>query len=322
MKAVLYHRYGAPDVLRLEETDMPAVPDDGVRVRVRAAALNAIDVYFLTGQPPFIRLMAGPFGPRRKLLGTDFAGTVESVGSRVTRLRAGDEVYGATRGTLAEFVCAAEWRMALKPANLTFEQAAAVPLAGITALQGLRDRAQVRPGQRVLINGASGGVGTFAVQIARALGAEVTAVCSTKHVERARSLGADKVIDSTREDFTRGEQGYDVLFDIAGNHAWSEYRRVLKPRAICVVVGRPRGKGAIGPLGSLVQMLLASAFDSRRIGLFMARMKPEDLAALAALIEAGRVTPVIDRRYELVEAAEGFRHQLDGHPSGKVVIAL
>jgi NADPH:quinone reductase-like Zn-dependent oxidoreductase len=319
MKVVVYRKYGSPDVLQLEETDRPAESDDGLLVRVRAASINALDWYFLTGTPYLMRLMAGLRKPQRPVLGSDFAGTVEAVGGRVQHFRPGDEVFGGLRGTLAEYICVPEDRAAPKPANLTFEQAAAVPVAGLTALQGLRDQARVQPGQQVLINGASGGVGTFAVQIAKVLGAEVTAVCSTRSVEVARSIGADRVIDYTKEDFTRSQQRYDLIFDIAGSRRWSECRRVLHPEAKLVLAGGPRTNPWIGPLGHLLGVRLAAGGRATQ---FLARVNRQDLVALGALLEAGKVTPVIDRRYELTEVRAAFRHLGEGHARGKIVIAF
>jgi NADPH:quinone reductase-like Zn-dependent oxidoreductase len=302
--------------------DTPAVPDDGVLVRVRAASPNPLDWYFLTGKPYAVRMMVGLLRPKPTVPGVDFAGTVESVGSGVQQLKPGDEVFGAGKGAFAECVCVTENRVALKPANLTFEQAAAVPVAGLTALQGLRDHGRIQPGQRVLINGASGGVGTFAVQIAKSFGAEVTGVCSTRHVDLVRSIGADRVIDYTKEDFTRSEQRFDLMLDIAGSRAWSECKRVLHARATLVVAGGPRTNRWIGPLGHMARVRLASVGGSRKVVLFGARVNQPDLAALRTLIEAGKVTPVIDRRYGFAEAAEALRYLGEGHAKGKLVVTV
>jgi NADPH:quinone reductase-like Zn-dependent oxidoreductase len=248
---------------------------------------------------------------------------VEAVGKNVTQFRPGDEVFGGRNGALAEYVCVPEDRtVALKPANVTFEEAAAVPIAGITALQGLRDKGQLEPGQKVLINGASGGVGTFAVQIAKALGAHVTGVCSTRNVELARSLGADHDIDYTREDFTRSDQRYDLLLDVAGSRSWSECKRVLDPHATHVIVGAPKGNSLIGPLSHILKLRLASVPSSQKVVFFIAKLNKADMVTLGELLEAGRVKPVIDRRYELSETADAFRYLGAGHARGKVVVTV
>jgi NADPH:quinone reductase-like Zn-dependent oxidoreductase len=323
MKALVHDTYGPPDVLELREVDRPAVTDDDVLVRVRAFSVNPVEWHTLTGTPYSVRLQAGLLRPKRKVLGADFAGTVEAVGRNVTQFRQGDEVFGGRSGAFAEFVSVPEGRAVVrKPANLSFDQAAAVPIAAITALQGLRDRGKIRPGHKVLINGASGGVGTFAVQIAKALGAEVTGVCSTRNVEIVRSIGADHVIDYTREDFTRNGQRYDLLLDIAGNRSWSEYKRVLDPNATLVVVGGPKANRWIGPLGGLAKLRLAALRSSQKVTFFLAAINKADLLVLQELLEAGTVTPVIDRRYELGEAADAFRYLGDGHAQGKVVVTV
>jgi NADPH:quinone reductase-like Zn-dependent oxidoreductase len=291
-----------------------------VLVRVRAASLNPVDLYELTGTPTLARIRGGLSKPKSSDLGVDFAGTVETVGTNVTRFRPGDDVFGRS-GAFAEHVCVRD-AVAAKPANLTFEQAAAVPVAGLTALQGLRDKGQLRPGQRVLVNGASGGVGTFAVQIARALGAEVTGVCSTGNVEIVRSLGTDHVIDYTVEDFTRNERRYDLLLDVAGSRSWSECRRVLDPQATLVIVGAPKGSRLLGPLGHIARMRLAAWRSSQKAVLFIAKLTPEDLTALGELLEAGTVSPVIDRRYELGDAADAYRYLGEGHAKGKIVVTV
>jgi NADPH:quinone reductase-like Zn-dependent oxidoreductase len=254
-------------------------------------------------------------------LGTDYAGTVEVVGGNVTEFEPGDDVFGGRTGALAEFVCArADRAIVTKPADVTFEEAAAVPVAAITALQALRDHAALQAGQRVLINGASGGVGSFAVQIAKALGGDVTAVCSTANVEQARSLGAHRVVDYTKEDFTRGGERYDVLLDIAGGRSWSDCKRVLASEAIYVVVGGPRGNPLLGPLGGVVRVRLGSLFASQQSAFFIAKLTKEDMVVLRDLLEAGKLRSVISRRYELGEVAEAFRYLGEGHPGGKVVV--
>ena len=286
-----------------------------MRVRVRAASLNPVDLYELTGTPTIARIRGGLARPKSSDLGVDFAGTVEAVGSKVTRFRPGDEVFGRS-GAFAEYVCVRD-AIAAKPANLTFEQAAAAPVAGLTALQGLRDKGQLRPGQRVLVNGASGGVGTFAVQIARALGAEVTGVCSTGNVELVRSLGIDHVVDYAVEDFTRSERRYDLLLDVAGSRSWSECRRVLNPQATLVIVGAPKGSRLLGPLGHIAGMRLAAWGSSQNVVFLVAKLTYEGLTALGELLEAGMVVPVVDRRYELGHTADAFRYLGEGHAKGK-----
>jgi NADPH:quinone reductase-like Zn-dependent oxidoreductase len=321
MRAIVRDRYGSPDVLELQETEKPDLVDDGVLVRVRAASLNRADWYGLVGMPYIGRVAMGLRRPKSRLVGTDFAGTVEAVGREVTQFRPGDEVFGARTGALADYVCV-RGAVAAKPANLTFEEAAAVPVAAITALQGLRDKGQLQPGQKVLVNGASGGVGTFAVQIAKALDAEVTAVCSTRNVDRARSLGADHVIDYTQEDFTRSDQRYDVILDVAGSKSWSECTRVLNRRAILVIVGAPKGSGLMGPLGHIVKVKLAAVPGSRKAIFFIAKLNKPDLAVLGELLERGKVTPLVERRYELGESADAFRYLGEGHAQGKLVITV
>jgi len=321
MKAVVRDRYGSPEVLKLDEVEKPELVDDGVLVRVHASSVNRGDWYFMTGTPWAARPTMGLLRPKSRLLGGDFAGTVEAVGKDVTDLQPGDEVFGGRSGSFAEYVCA---RMGVvrKPTNLTFEEAAAVPIAALTALQGLRDHGQLQPGQRVLVNGASGGVGTFAVQIAKALGAEVTAVCSTRNVEQARSLGADHVIDYSREDFTRSGGRYDLLFDNAGSRSWSACRRVLEPRATLVLIGAPKADPFLGPLRHVVRIRLASMRGSQKAVFFIAKFNKPDMAVLRELVEAGRVKPVVERRYELSEVADALRYMGEGHAQGKIVITV
>ncbi len=319
MRAIVCNTYG---VLELQEIDKPDITDDGVLVRVHASSVNPADRYSTLGTPYVARPTMGLLKPRTNRVGTDFAGTVEAVGKDVTEFRPGDEVFGGKSGAYAEYVCVPQDRAVVpKPADVTFEQAAAVPVAALTALQGLRDKGQVRPGHKVLINGASGGVGTFAVQIAKALGAEVTGVCSTRNVDLVRSLGADHVIDYAHEDFTRSDRRYDVMFDVAGSRSWSECRRVLEPHAILVIVGAPKGNRLIGPLSHIVKVRLAAAVrGSQKAVFFIAKFNKPDLEALRELLEAGKVTPVIDRRYELSEIADAFRYLGEGHAQGKIVI--
>ena len=324
MKAFVYEKYGPPDVLELREVAEPVVAADEVLIRVHAASVNPVDWHTMTGTPYLVRLEAGLRKPKREGLGVDFAGAVEAIGRDVTRFQPGDEVFGARSGAFAEYVCVREDRaVALKPANLTFEEAAAVPVAAISALQGLRDKGQIQPGQRVLINGASGGVGTFAVQIAKSFGAEVTGVCSTRNVDTARSIGADHVIDYTKEDFTKDGRRYDLLLDIAGNRSWSDYMRVLDEQASLVVVGGPKGNRWIGPLSQAVKLRLRSLAGRRRVvAPFLAKIKREDLVVLQDLLETGAVTPVLDRHYSLSEVPEALRYLGEGHARGKVVVTV
>jgi NADPH:quinone reductase-like Zn-dependent oxidoreductase len=324
MKALTYDQYGPPDVLELREVDKPPVTDDDALVRVHATSVNPVDWHTMTGTPYLVRVESGLRKPKREVLGVDFAGTVEAIGRNVKRFQPGDEVFGAKSGAFAEYVCVREDRaVGQKPANLTFEQAAAVPVAAISALQGLRDKGRIQSGQKVLINGASGGVGTFAVQLAKSFGAEVTGVCSTRNVDTVRSIGADHVIDYTQEDFTRSEQRYDLLLDIAGNRSWSDYRRVLDEKATLVVVGGPKGNRWIGPLSQAVKLRLSSLAGSRRVvAPFLAKMKKEDLVVLHELLEAGTVTPVLDRQYELSEIPEALRYLGEGHARGKIVVTV
>jgi NADPH:quinone reductase-like Zn-dependent oxidoreductase len=322
MRAMVYDRYGSPDVLELREVDKPELTDDGVLVRVQAASVNPVDWHMLTGAPYLVRMEAGLRKPKREGLGVDFAGTVEAVGGSVTEFQPGDEVFGARNGAFAEYVCVRK-AVAHKPANVTFEQAAAVPVAAISALQGLRDKGRIQAGQSVLINGASGGVGTFGIQIAKSFGAEVTAVCSTRNVEIARSIGADHVVDYTQEDFTRSKRRYDLMLDIAGNRSWSDCRRVLGEQAILVVVGGPKTNRWIGPLGQVLRLRLASLAGSRKVAApFLAKTNKEDMAVLQNLLADGKVTPVIDRRYELSEVPEALSYLGEGHAQGKIVINM
>ena len=287
MKAIVQDRFGPPEVLELREIDQPEPGDDEVLVRVHAASVNPADWYAMTGTPYLARPQMGLRRPRTRL-GLDLAGVVEAVGGNVARLKPGDEVFGAGDGTLAEYVAVVEDGLVLKPAKVSFEQAAAVPVAGLTALQGLRDKGQVRPGQQVLVNGASGGVGTFAVQVAKSFGAEVTGVCSTRNVEMAGSLGADRVIDYTREDFTQTDRRYDLLFDVAGSRPWATCRRVLHPRATLVLVGAPKGNRLLGPLDHIGRVRLASLRASQKVVFFISKRRNEDLVALQGCSRPGR----------------------------------
>ena len=320
MKAIIYTKYGTPEVLEIQDIEKPARKDNEVLVKVHASSVNPAEWHAMTGL--FIaRTGNGLVKPKNTRLGADFAGVVEAVGKDITHLKVGDEVYGGRSGAFAEYVCVRN-AVTPKPANLTFEQAAAVPTAAITALQGLRDYGQIQPGQKVLINGASGGVGTYAVQIAKAFGAEVTGVCSTRNVDTARSLGADHVIDYTREDFTRNGRRYDLFLDIAGSRSWRECRRVLNPQAKFVIVGGPKTNRWIGPLSHVIKVRLASLGASQKVVFFVAKFNREDFAFLRELFEGGKIKSVIDRTHPLSEAAEAMRYLGEGHAQGKVVITM
>ncbi|MDX6475941.1 MAG: hypothetical protein QOH95_1452 [Gaiellaceae bacterium] len=318
MKAAMVARYGS---LVVQEVDKPEPAEGEVLVQVRATSLNAVDWYGFSGRPYVGRAMMGIRKPKSGELGGDFAGVVEAVGDGVVDFAAGDEVYGSQGGAFAEYVVATR-AVDRKPANLSFEEAAAVPLAGLTALQALRDHGGVKPGQRVLVNGASGGVGTFAVQIAKALGAEVHAVCSTRNIEQAQELGADRVFDYTREDFTRSGTRYDVLFDNAGNRSWSSMRRVLAPEGRVVLVGGPRQKHLLGPLGHIARIKLASKLHRQRAVFFIAKPNGDDLATLREMIEAGHVKPVIEQRYEFAQIGEAMQRMTEGHARAKIVVVV
>lgn len=319
MKAIVQHKYGAPEaVLELQDIDQPVVGDDEVLVRVHASSVNPADWHFMRGSPYFIRLAGyGLRRPKNPVPGIDVAGVVDAVGKDVTRLRPGDEVLGWCRGAYAEYACAAEDHFVPKPANITFEQAAAVPIAATTALQGLRDKGQLRPGQTVLVIGASGGVGTFAAQIAKALGAEVTGVCSTRNVEMVRSIGADHVIDYTREDFIGGEKRYDLIFQLAGTRSPSDCRRALTRRGTLVLCS---GDGRLSGIDRIVTAMVSSPFVSQRLVTWVSTINSRDLLTLTGLIEAGEVTPVIDRTYALSETPAAILYLEEGHTRGKVVI--
>ena len=324
MKAIVRERYGPPDVLELRDVERPAIDDDSILVRVRAASINAYDWHMMRGRPSLVRIVAGLRKPKSSAMGVDVAGQVEAVGKNVTQFRPGDEVFGSRSGSLAEYVRGTSQSFLVpKPARLTFEQAAAVPMAGTTALQGLRDKGQIRPGQKVLINGASGGVGTFAVQIAKAFGAHVTAVCSTGNLEQARSLGADEVIDYMKEDFTRSGKRYDVILDVAASGPLSSRRRVLEPSGILVGVGSADSRyGMTSLLAGLVETAVLSRFGKQKMPFFLAKNSKEDLMVLTALIETGKIRPVIDRTYPLRETAEAIRYLEAGHARAKVVITV
>ena len=327
MKAIVFDTYGPPDVLELRDIDKPVSRGDQVLVRIRAAGLNPADWHFMRGHPYFVRLLTGLRKPRKTtIIGSDMAGQVEAVGSDVTRFHPGDEVFAevgtaaGAQGSCAEYICFSERKLGQKPAKATFEQAAAVPMAATTALVGIREVGNVQPGQKVLINGASGGVGTFAVQIAKAFGAEVTGVCSTRNVDLVRSIGADHVIDYTQEDFTRGEKRYDMILDAVGNHPLSACRHVLTSRGTYGAPGGGHGKW-LGPAAQQLKSALLSPFVSQKM--VPVNDKPNEyLDDLRELIEAGKVTPVIDKTYPLSDAAEAMRHLESGHARGKVVITI
>jgi NADPH:quinone reductase-like Zn-dependent oxidoreductase len=323
MKAAVYSRYGPPDVVQIKDVEKPVPKDNEVLMEVRAASVNPLDWHFMRGTPYFVRIMTGLRKPKDKRLGVDVGGQVEAVGRNVTQFKPGDEVFGACRGAFAEYACASESALAMKPDNVTFEQAASVPIAAFTALQGLRDKGQIQPGQKVLINGAAGGVGTFAVQIAKSFGADVTGICSTRNVDMVRSIGADRVIDYTQEDFTKSGQRYDLMLDSVGNRSLSACRRVLNPKGIYIPVGGEAGRWMIGPLARSITALVLSRFVSQKlVASFLAKPSKEDLTIMHDLMKAGKVTPVIDKRYRLSEVPEAIRYLEEGHARGKVVITL
>jgi NADPH:quinone reductase-like Zn-dependent oxidoreductase len=321
MKAVVYRTYGGPEVLSYEETPTPAPASNQVLVRIRAASLNPYDAHFMRGSPYAMRIMTGLARPKDIRLGVDAAGVVQSVGGNVTQFKAGDMVFGGCRGAFAEYACATETSLAIKPESVTFEQAATVPIAGRTALQGLRDAGRIHRGQRVLINGASGGVGTFAVQIAKWLGAEVTGVCSTRNLDLVRSIGADRVVDYLREDFTARGERYDLIVDCHANHPLRACRRALTPTGSHVIVGAP-GRGMFGPLRVALKAAMFKPFVKQDVAMMMARPGQADLALIGDLISAGEIEPVIDRRYPFRETAEAIRYLEGGHARGKVVLTV
>lgn len=319
MKAIVYEKYGSPDVIQLKDIEKPTPKDDEVLIKIHAASVNAYDWHFLTADIFLIRLMGGGLlKPKNTRLGADMAGRIETVGKNVKQFQPGDEVFGMVKGSFAEYTCAPESALALKPVNTSFDEAAAIPMAAITALQGLRDEGQIRAGQTVLINGASGGVGTFAVQIAKSFGAEVTAVCSTGNLEQARSIGADHVIDYTKEDFTKNGQQYDLVFAANGYHSLSAYKRALTPKGIYIMAG--------GTMAQIFQSMLMGSMMSetggRKMSGVSAQRSQNDLVFIKELFEAGKIKSVIDRRYPLGEAAEALRYLGAGHARGKVVISV
>jgi len=319
MKAIVYEKYGSPDVIQLKDIEKPTLKDDEVLIKIHAASVNAYDWHFLTADIFLIRFMGGGLlKPKNTRLGADMAGRIETVGKNVKQFQPGDEVFGMVKGSFAEYTCAPESALALKPVNTSFDEAAAIPMAAITALQGLRDEGQIRVGQKVLINGASGGVGTFAVQIAKSFGAEVTAVCSTRNLEQARSIGADHVIDYTKEDFTKNGQQYDLVFAANGYHSLSAYKRALTPKGIYIMAG--------GTMAQIFQSMLMGSMMSetggRKMSGVSAKRSQNDLVFIKELFEAGKVKSIIDRQYPLSEAAEALRYLGAGHARGKVVISV
>jgi NADPH:quinone reductase-like Zn-dependent oxidoreductase len=321
MRAIVSERYGAPDVLELRDVDRPVVEDDRVLVRVHASSVNPAEWYRVHG-PFFARIADGLRRPKQTAVGADLAGRVEAVGRDVKEFQPGDEVFGTGLGAWAEYALAREARLVRKPANLSFEEAAAVPIAAITALQALRDHARVQPGQKVLINGASGGVGTYAVQLAKSFEADVTAVCSTRNVELVRSLGADRVVDYTQEDFTQRDERHDVMLDVAGSRPFLAFRRVLTPKATVVAVGAPMSNRGLGPLKHIIGTRLTALGRSQRVVNFVAKITKEDLEVLRQLLEAGTVKSVIDRRYELSQVPDALRYLGTTHARAKVVITM
>jgi NADPH:quinone reductase-like Zn-dependent oxidoreductase len=319
MKAAVYRSYGPPEVLKIEEIEKPTPKEDEVLIKIHAASVNAYDWHFLTADIFLIRLMGGGvLKPKYTRLGADIAGRIEAVGRNVKQFQPDDEVFGMVKGGFAEYACAPENALALKPVNLSFEEAAAIPMAAVTALQGLRDEGQIQAGQKVLINGASGGVGTFAVQIAKSFGAEVTAVCSTRNLDQARSIGADHIIDYTKEDFTKNSQQYDLVFAANGYHSLSAYKRTLTPKGIYIMAG--------GSMAQIFQSMLMGSMMSETGGKTMggvsAKRSQQDLVFIKELFEAGNVRSVIDRRYPLSEAAEALRYLGEGHAKGKIIVTM
>lgn len=320
MKAIGYRSYGAPAVLECVEVPKPVPADDEVLVKVRAAGVNPLDWHLMRGRPYLLRITTGLSKPKVARLGVDVAGEVDAVGSRVSAFKSGDEVFGTCRGAFAEYACTSQSALVVKPERVTFEQAASVPVAAVTALQGLRDHGRIRTGHKVLINGAAGGVGTFGVQIAKALGAHVTGVCSARNVDLVRAIGADRVIDYAREDFTAGSDRYDLLLDCVGNHPVWARRRVLAPGGVCAIVGAPDNGWVI--LRRALAALLLSPFGDRKLVNFIAKVHRDDLAVVSEMMRAGTVTPVIDRQYTLTEVGAAIAYLEEGHARGKVVITV
>lgn len=322
MKAIVYRCYGSPEVLELQTTAKPTPADNELLVKVKAAGVNPLDWHYMRGTPYIMRLLGAGLGsPSDTRLGVDFAGTIETVGKDVKQFRPGDAVFGGKTGAFAEYLTVSEDRVALKPENVSFEQAASVPIAAITALQGLRDKGQLQQGQKVLINGASGGVGTFAVQIAKSYGAEVTGVCSERNAEMVRSLGADHVIDYRQENYTENGKRYDLIIDMIGNHSLSDNRKVLSPEGIFVIIGGAKGNW-LGPMVAPLKALVYSPFVGQEFSMLLASMRRDDLVTLADMMASGEVVPVIDRYYSLSEVPEAIRYSEKGHARGKIIIKV
>jgi NADPH:quinone reductase-like Zn-dependent oxidoreductase len=322
MKAAVYSRYGSPDVVQIRDVEKVVPKDYEVLIKVRAASVNPLDWHFMRGTPYFLRIRAGLRKPKDIRLGVDVAGQVDAIGRNVTQFQPGDEVFGTCHGAFAEYACTSESALVMKPDNVTFEQAASAPVAAFAALQGLRDKGQIQPGQKVLINGAAGGVGTFAVQIAKSFGADVTGICSTRNVDMVRSIGADHVVDYTQEDFTKSGQRYDLFFDGVGNHSLSACRGVLTPPGIYIAVGGPSSPWMIGPMARAVTAPVWSRLVSQKLAMVLAKPNQKDLTVVRDLMEAGKATPVIDKRYRLTGVPEAIRYLEQGHARGKVVITL
>lgn len=320
MKAIIHQKYGTPEVLELVDLEKPIPKDDEVLIKVRASSINAAEWYGMVGLP-IARLGGGLFKPKDIRLGVDYAGVVEALGKNRSDFKIGDEVFGARSGAYAEYVCVKNIVIP-KPQNISFEQAASVPTAAITAVQGLRDFGKIQAGQKVLINGASGGVGHFAVQIAKAFNTEVTAVCSTKNIEIARAFGADHVIDYTKENFTNNGKKYDLVLDVSGTHSWSEYKRVLKPESSFVMVGAPKSNSPIGPLGQLIRVKVGSWFAGQKVEFFIAQFKKEDFIFLKELLESGKVKPYVEKTYPLSQTKEAMSQFGQGHVQGKIVVTM
>jgi len=321
MKAIVYQKYGSPDVLKYEEIEKPTAGEDEVLIKIHAASVNPLDYHFMRGTPFAVRLFSGLRKPKITRLGRDVSGIVETVGKKVTQFKPGDAVYGTCRGAFAEYACTSESSVVIKPNNVTFEQAAAVPIAAFTALQALRDKGQIQHGQNVLINGAAGGVGTFAVQMAKSFGAQVTGVCSTRNMEMVRSIGADNVIDYTKVNFTKTGQHYDMIFDCYANQSLLAYRRALKENGKHITVGGPGGS-LIGIIAGSISALVLSLLLGKKFLSFLARTNQKDLMKINELIADGKVTPVIDRSYGLSEVREAIQHVEEGHARGKVIITF
>jgi NADPH:quinone reductase-like Zn-dependent oxidoreductase len=322
MKAIVYYKYGGPDVLRCEEIEMPAPRDGEVLVKIRAASLNPYDWHFMRGEPYAIRLMAGIGKPKNKRLGADVAGVVEAVGRNVTQFKPGDAVYGLCHGAFGEYVCTAETKLVKKPDGVSFEHAASVPIAALTALQALRDKGKIQPEQYVVVNGASGGVGTFGVQIGKSFGAKVIGITSTRNIELVRAIGADYVIDYTKGDFTKGEWKYDLILDCVGNHTFAECRRVLNPNGKVIGAGGTTDNWMLKPIARMVTSTLQSIFVSQKPVTIMAKMNQADLLTVGELMTSGKVKPVIDRCCNLEEVPDAMRYLEEGHARGKIILML